>query len=105
MRITVWEGQELLVSIDPLRFTSEKVLLEALKVRSCPDQEFRVRLDDDDKRREFFFDGTDGLDILAVLCHRGMVNLVFSLEIPACRTSKYMKDWITPEEEVVLIRR
>jgi len=104
MRITVWESQKLLVSIDPLRFTSEKELLEALKVQSCPDQEFQVRLDDGDKRREFFFDGSDGLDILAVLCHRGMVDVVLSLEIPARSTSRYMRDWVTPEEEILLVR-
>lgn len=67
-----------------------------------PDQEFNVRLDDGDKRADFMFDGSDGLDILAVLCHRGMVDVAFSLIIPATKYSQYMEDLITPAGEVLL---
>jgi len=102
MRITVWEHQDLLVSINPLRYKSEQELLKALKVQSFPDQEYHVRLDDGSNSTDFFFDGSDGLDIIAVLCHRGMANVVFTLDISAHRSSRYMKERATPDAEVLL---
>ena len=102
MRITVWEYEKILVSINPAHFSTEEELLKALAVQRYPDQEFNVRLDDGDERVDFMFDGSDGLDILAVLCYRGMADVAFSLTIPAARHSRYMKDLVTPTEEVLL---
>ena len=104
MRITVWEYEKILVSIDPAHFRTEEELLKALDVQHYPDQEFNVRLEDGDKRADFMFDGSDGLDILAVLCYRGIADVAFSLIIPATKHSQYMKDLVTPTGEILLVQ-
>jgi hypothetical protein len=105
MRITVWEYHNLLVSINPARFDTEAELLQALEVQRHPDQEFYVRLEDADRCVNFMFDGSDGLDIHAVLCHRAMADVVFGLEISAIDRSGYINELMTPEEEILLARR
>ena len=102
MRITVWEHREPMVSLDPARYHTEAELLKALRVQQYPDQEFCVRIDDADKRKDFLFDGSDALDILAVLCFRGLVDIVFDLDIPAYGRSRYMKKFTTPEKDILL---
>ena len=103
MRITVWEHQKALVSINPARFSTETELLQALDVQRYPDQEFYVRIEDgDDRCINFMFDGSDGLDILAVLCHRGMADVIFSMDIPAIDKSGYLQAFSTPESEIML---
>jgi len=101
MRITVWEFDKLLISIDPSRYDTESALLKALEVQRHPDQEFFVRIEDKNRCINFMFDGSDGLDILAVLCHRCMADVIFSLEISAVDRSGYTREYITPNEEVL----
>jgi len=105
MRITVWEFEKLLVSIDPNQFDTESALLKALEVQRHPDQEFYVRLEDGERFANFMFDGSDGLDIIAVLCHRGMADVAFSLDISAADRMGFGDDLATPEEELTLVAR
>jgi len=101
MRITVWEFDKLLVSLDTAKFNSETTLLKALEVQRHPDQEFYVRFEDNNRCVNFLFDGSDGLDILAVLCYRGMNDIVFNLDIPAINNTGYAVGFTTPEHEVL----
>ena len=99
MRITVWEyGLEPILSIDPTRFNSEAELIKILDIQPYPDMEYSVRIEDDGRVKNFSFDGSDGLHILAVLCYRGMADTVFNLDIPAADRG-YMSKYVTPEEE------
>jgi hypothetical protein len=101
MRITVWQYEENpLVSIDPLRFKTEAELVKALRVQNCPDEEFFVRVERNEETKEFYFDGSDGLHFIAVLCHRGLADVIFDLQIPCVTESARHKEFITPKEEV-----
>lgn len=101
MRITVWQYDENpVVSIDPLRFETEDALIKALCVQRHPDEEFFVRVERDGKTKEFHFDGDDGLQFIAALCHRGLADIIFDLHIPCVTEEKWYKEFITPEDEV-----
>ena len=103
MRITVWEYQDPLVSIDPMRFSTEAELIATLDIQRLPDQEYFVRVEDGNKKKEFHFDGSDGLHVVGILCYRGMSDVVFSLDIPCVESGslkKYRKEFITPEQEI-----
>jgi hypothetical protein len=103
MRITVWEYQDPILSIDPLRFDTEAELITTLDIQRHPDQEYFVRVEDGNRDKEFHFDGSDGLHFVGVLLYRGMADIVFSLDIPCVESgglTKYCKMFITPEQEI-----
>ena len=100
MRITVWELDKLVISIDPLRVDTETELIAALDVQRHPDQEYFVRLEDGKRKKEFLFDGSDGLQFIGVLISRGMSDMVFGLDIPCVETQGYLEEFITPEQEI-----
>jgi hypothetical protein len=100
MRITVWELDKLVISIDPAGFGTEAELIAALDVQRHPDQEYFVRLEDGKRKKEFLFDGSDGLQFIGVLIYRGMSDMVFSLDIPCVETQGYLEEFDTPEQEI-----
>ena len=100
MRITVWEYEKPVLSIDPLRFDSEAELIATLDIQWHPDQEYFVRLEDSKRKKEFLFDGSDGLQFIGVLIYRGMFDMVFSLDIPCVEERGYLDEFDTPEQEM-----
>ena len=100
MRITVWEYQDPILSIDPLRFDSEAELIATLNIQRHPDQEYLVRVEDGKRKKEFLFDGSDGLHFVGVLLYRGMADIVFSLGIPCVENNGYLDKFDTPEQEI-----
>lgn len=105
MRITVWQYDENpMVSIDPLRFETEAELTKALRVQKYPDEEFFVRVERNEETKEFYFDGNDGLYFIAALCHRGLTDVIFDLQIPCVTEPARHKEFITPKDEVLNFR-
>ena len=84
LTITVWQYNEVILSLDPTKFESEEDVIKAFRVQKCPDEEFNARIDDGERIKDCTFDGDDGLVILAILCYRGLKEELFSLYIPNC---------------------
>ena len=99
MRITVWEYEKPVLSIDPARFYTEAELIAALDIQRYPDQEYFVRVEEGGRKKEFLFDGSDGLHFVGVLCYRGMFDMVLGLDIP-CVDEKYCWKFVTPEQKM-----
>jgi len=84
MKITVRQYDEEIFSADPTQFASEEAVIKAFRLAKHPDEEFTAKIEDGERVKYCMFDGVDGLVILAVLCYRGLKDLVFSLNIADC---------------------
>ena len=84
MKITVRQYGEEILSADPTNFDSEEAVIKAFCLAKHPDEEFTAKIEDGKRVKYCMFDGDDGLVILAVLCYRGLNDLVFSLNITDC---------------------
>lgn len=103
MRITIWNYKKDVVSVNPARFDTVSSLIKAIDMQKYPDEEFHVRVEDDDRRKEFYFDGADGIHIIAALFMKGLIDVVFDLDIPSSSgVGNYMANTPTPTDEVSL---
>jgi hypothetical protein len=84
---------------DPTQFESEDAVIKAFQVQRFPDEEFTAKIEDGERVKYCMFDGEDALLLLAVLCYRGLTDLVFSLNIMDC-ISDNEKYWISDEKRV-----
>jgi hypothetical protein len=78
-------------------------LIKALDMQKYPDEEFYARIEDENRRKEFSFDGSDGLQFIAVLYMRGLSDLIFDMDVPCCNeVGCAMEDLVTPVDEIHL---
>jgi len=93
MKITVRQYGDEILSANPTNFDSEEAVIKAFRLAKHPDEEFTAKIEDGERVKYCMLDGDDGLVILAVLCYRGLKDLVFSLNIADCinNDGKYWK--------------
>lgn len=84
MKITVRRYDGIVLTADPTQFDSEEAVIKAFQVQRFPDEEFTAKIEDGERVKYCMFDGEDALLLLAVLCFRGLKDLVFSLNITDC---------------------
>ncbi|MCL1882678.1 MAG: hypothetical protein FWF81_02865 [Defluviitaleaceae bacterium] len=84
MKITVRRYDGIILEADPTQFESEEAVIKAFQVQRFPDEEFSAKIEDGERVKYCSFDGEDALLLLAVLCYRGLRDLVFSLNITDC---------------------
>ena len=84
MKITVRRYGDVILTADPTQFESEEAVIKAFQVQKYPDEEFSAKIEDGERVKYCSVDGEDALLLLAVLCYRGLKDLVFSLNITDC---------------------
>ena len=84
MKITVRRYDGIILEADPTQFESEEAVIKAFQVQRFPDEEFTAKIEDGERVKYCMFDGEDALLLLAVLCYRGLNDLVFSLNVADC---------------------
>ena len=84
MNTTVKRYGDVILTADPAQFESEEAVIKAFQVQKYPDEEFSAKIEDGERIKYCSFDGEDALLLLAVLCYRGLKDLVFSLNITNC---------------------
>jgi len=84
VKITVRRYDGVVLTADPTQFDSEEAVVKAFQVQRFPDEEFTAKIEDGEQVKYCMFDGEDALLLLAVICYRGLKDLVFSLNITDC---------------------
>jgi len=84
LKIIVRQYGKIVFTADPTQFESEEAVIKAFSLAKVPDEEFTAKLEDGERVKYVMSDGDDALMIFAVLCYRGLNDVVFSLCIPEC---------------------
>ena len=84
VKFTIRQYGEIVLCLDPTRFDTEEEVIKAFRIQKHPDEEFTAKIEDGERVKYCMFDGEDALLLLAVLCYRGLKDLVFSLNITEC---------------------
>ena len=96
VRVSVYGGEKLLVSLCPGRFDEERTALAHFNIQRFPDEEFTLSIQEDSKNVVYFVDGCDAIDIVVSLICKGLGHLVFDLPLHDCnRAEKFLStgDW------------
>ena len=84
MKITVRQYDDEILSVDLANFDSEEAVIKAFRLAKHPDEEFTAKIEDGERVKYVMSNGDGALMIFAVLCYRGLQDVVFSLCIPDC---------------------
>ena len=84
VNFTIRQYGKIILTANPTQFDSEEAVIKAFRLGKHPDEEFTAKIEDGERVKYCMTDGDDALVIFAVLCYRGLQDVVFSLCIPEC---------------------